>query len=489
MIKPARATGYLAALFVMDILVLQAAVPVAMRLRYVLPIGRAVLPEWAALLFYAPTISMHITVFAIWLICFIMASVYTPRRVAFWGEELQRLLVGHAAATLFLAGVLYLAKVELPRLTFGYFILLSFALMMFMRAALRAWYALRGRSAVQTLRLLIAGDGAPAASVIAQLRRHTWPGLELVGRIGECAQCESEGAQPEGAPALPSEAPLPLLGTLAEAEAVIARVQADAVLIALPRDANELLAMLVARLNTLSVRLYIVPDYFDLAFFDATIERLGVVPVIGLRDPAIDGLQRILKRVMDIVIASAALLLLSPLLLLISLAIKLEDGGAVLYRTLRMGENGRVFQMLKFRSMVINAEQLQREVNSNDDAGNIVHKRADDPRVTRVGRVLRRTSADELPQFFNVLRGDMSLVGPRPEQPWLMDRYTPWQQKRFAVPQGMTGWWQVNSREESPLLYLHSEEDLFYVQNYSLWLDIQILWKTIAVVLRGKGAY
>lgn len=477
MIKPARATGYLAALFVLDVVVLQMAVPVAMRLRYILPFGRAVLPEWAAQLFYAPTIWMHITVFLIWVTCLSMASVYTPRRVAFWGEELQRLLLGHAAAALFLAGVLYLAKVELPRLTFAYFVLLSLALMVLSRVALRLWYAVRGRPAVQTLRLLVAGNGTPAASISAQLRRYAWPGLELVGRIGD------------GAPAQGDEAVLPLLGTLDEVEEVIARVHADAVLIALPRDANDLLAALVARLNRLPVRLYIVPDYFDLAFFDATIERLGVVPVIGLRDPAIDGLQRILKRVMDILIAASLLVLLSPLLLVINLAIKLEDGGPVLYRTLRMGENGRVFQMLKFRSMVVNAEQLQADVNRSDEAGNVVHKSADDPRVTRVGRMLRRTSADELPQLLNVLRGDMSLVGPRPEQPWLMDRYSPWQQKRFAVPQGMTGWWQVNSREESPLLYLHSEEDLYYVQNYSLWLDIQILWKTVAIVLRGKGAY
>ena len=478
MIKPARATGYLAALFVLDIVVLQVAVPLAMRLRYTLPIGRVVLPEWAAQLFYAPTFWMHVTVFVIWVVSLTMASVYTPRRVALWGDEVQRLLLGHAAAALFLAGVLYLAKVELPRLTFAYFVLLSLALMVLLRVALRMWYRVRGKAAVQTLRLLIAGDGAPAASIIAQLRRHAGPGLEMVGRIGDCVPTTDADA-----------VALPHLGALTEAEAAIARVGADAVLIALPRDAHDALAMLVARVNALPVRLYIVPDYFDLAFFDATIERLGVVPVIGLRDPAIDGLQRILKRVMDILIAGAGLVFLSPIFLLISVAIKLEDGDPVLYRTPRMGENGRVFQMLKFRSMVVNAEQLQGGMNGSDDAGNVVHKRADDPRVTRVGRILRRTSADELPQLLNVLRGDMSLVGPRPEQPWLMDRYSPWQQKRFAVPQGMTGWWQVNSREESPLLYLHSEEDLYYVQNYSLWLDIQILWKTVATVLRGKGAY
>jgi exopolysaccharide biosynthesis polyprenyl glycosylphosphotransferase len=246
---------------------------------------------------------------------------------------------------------------------------------------------------------------------------------------------------------------------------------------------------LVTRLNRLPVRLYVVPDYFDLAFFDATIERLGTIPVIGLRDPAIDGLQRILKRVMDVCVSATVLLLTAPVLGLAAAAIKIEDGGPVIYRTSRMGENGRVFQMLKLRSMVVGADTMQPQLRLENGVGKVVHKRMDDPRVTRVGRFLRRTSIDELPQLVNVLRGEMSLVGPRPELPWLVDRYASWQHKRFAVPQGMTGWWQINGRSDDPLLYEHVDEDLYYIQNYSLWLDIQILWKTLAVVLRGRGAY
>jgi exopolysaccharide biosynthesis polyprenyl glycosylphosphotransferase len=384
--------------------------------------------------------------------------------------------LGHTVAALLLAGILYLAKVELPRLTFVYFYLLSLAFMILARVLLRLWYAARRKPAVQTMRLLVAGEGASAETVIGQLRRYQWPGLELAGVLTE----GETGAR--------TVADLPVLGTLATAEEVIAAQAIDGVVVALPRDAHGVLAELVARLNRLPVRLYIVPDYFDLAFFDATIERLGAVPVIGLRDPAIDGLNRILKRVMDILVSGFVLLLLSPLFLAVALAIKLEDRGPILYRTLRVGENGRLFHMLKFRSMVIDADSRRESITRMDEVGNVVYKSADDPRVTRVGRFLRRTSIDELPQLVNVLRGDMSLVGPRPEQPWLMDRYAAWQHKRFAVPQGMTGWWQINSREESPLLYLHTEEDLYYVQNYSLWLDIQILWKTLAVVLRGKGA-
>jgi lipopolysaccharide/colanic/teichoic acid biosynthesis glycosyltransferase len=138
--------------------------------------------------------------------------------------------------------------------------------------------------------------------------------------------------------------------------------------------------------------------------------------------------------------------------------------------------------------MVVNAEALQDKVNQLDQEGNLIHKVKDDPRVTRVGRFIRRWSLDELPQFFNVLKGDISLVGPRPEMPWLVEEYETWQRKRFAVPQGITGWWQVNGRSDK-MMHLHTDEDLYYIQNYSLWLDILILLKTPWVVLRGKGAY
>jgi lipopolysaccharide/colanic/teichoic acid biosynthesis glycosyltransferase len=144
--------------------------------------------------------------------------------------------------------------------------------------------------------------------------------------------------------------------------------------------------------------------------------------------------------------------------------------------------------MLKFRTMVRDAEKMRTGVEHVDENGNLIHKTKNDPRVTRVGRFLRRFSLDELPQLFNILAGTMSLVGPRPEMPYLVEKYQPWQRKRFAVPPGLTGWWQVNGRSDRPM-HLHSEDDLYYIQNYSIWLDIQILVRTIWVVLIGKGSY
>ena len=138
--------------------------------------------------------------------------------------------------------------------------------------------------------------------------------------------------------------------------------------------------------------------------------------------------------------------------------------------------------------MVADADKIQFQVDSTNANGHLVHKTKDDPRVTCAGCLLRRTSIDELPQLVNVLKGEMSLVGPLPELPWLVEKYEPWQRKRFAVPQGITGWWQVNGRSDN-LMHLHTDQDLYYIQNYSLWLDIQILWRTLGAVIRGRGAY
>ena len=236
------------------------------------------------------------------------------------------------------------------------------------------------------------------------------------------------------------------------------------------------------------MRIKVVPDYFSLALVRPNAEILGGMPIIGLRDPLIEGGPRVVKRLFDLVLS--ALLLLPGLILmgLIALLIRFDSKGKVLLRQERVGENGRGFQMYKFRTMVAGAEQeLLRSAEARlEELGS--HKQKTDPRVTRVGRILRRYSLDELPQLLNVLKGEMSLVGPRPELPWLVGKYEAWQRKRFAVPQGLTGWWQINGRSDKPM-HLHTEDDLYYVYNYSLWLDIRILLRTPLVVLRGKGAF
>ena len=195
-----------------------------------------------------------------------------------------------------------------------------------------------------------------------------------------------------------------------------------------------------------------------------------------------------LKRAFDLVFGLFTLILTLPLMTLSVLMVYFEDGSPVIFRQKRVGKNGQLFEIFKIRTMIKNAEQLQSQVEKRDTDGNLIYKTKDDPRITRVGRLLRRFSLDELPQLFNVLSGTMSLVGPRPELPYLTEMYEPWQQKRFDVLPGMTGWWQINGRSDKPL-HLHIEDDLYYIQNYSIWLDFEIIVRTIWVVLIGKGAY
>jgi lipopolysaccharide/colanic/teichoic acid biosynthesis glycosyltransferase len=234
----------------------------------------------------------------------------------------------------------------------------------------------------------------------------------------------------------------------------------DEVVVALPRRAHARLNQLVATLHELPVHARVVPDYFALALYRAAAEDFAGIPMIDLRAPALSEYQRLAKRLFDLTAGGVFTLLSLPVMGLVALAIKLDSRGLVFFRQRWVGENGRLFTMYKFRSMVCGAEQMQGQINEVDEEGHVIHKKQDDPRVTRVGRFIRRTSLDELPQLFNVLKGDMSLVGPRPELPWLVEEYDLWQRKRFAVPQGITDWWQVNGRSDKPM-HLNTEDDLY----------------------------
>jgi exopolysaccharide biosynthesis polyprenyl glycosylphosphotransferase len=194
----------------------------------------------------------------------------------------------------------------------------------------------------------------------------------------------------------------------------------------------------------------------------------------------------VVKRWIDLVVASLGLVVLAPLLLVVALAVRLDSTGPVVFRQRRIGQGGRPFVMYKFRTMVVDDDTTLRLFR--DDQGRWRHKVADDPRVTRVGRFLRRTSLDELPQLLNVLRGEMSFVGPRPELPQIVRGYEPWQHLRHVVRPGITGWWQTHGRSEYAM-HEHTELDIYYVRHLSLRLDVRIVARTVRTVLGGLGAF
>lgn len=421
---------------------------------------------------------MYLVVPVLWGITFLVASVYDPKRIYRAMDELQIVTVATVVSALLFAGLLYLTQRDFPRWLFVTFVSLDLAFLLSWRILARIGFRI-GRMPAGERRVLIVGGGEVGQRVGQMIREYEWMGLNLTGYLDD-DETSSNGDH--------EELILHVLGGVEEVRDVVERKDINDVVIALPQRAYPKINELVLALHNCPVQVRVVPDYFSLALYRASVEDFGGLPMINLRDPALNDVQRLVKRLFDLTLSGFVLALTLPFMAVIALMIKLDSHGPVIFRQQRVGENGRLFPMYKFRSMVVGAENLQSSITEVTEDGKVIFKKADDPRVTRIGRLLRHTSLDELPQLFNVFKGDMSLVGPRPELPWLVGQYEPWQHKRLAVPQGMTGWWQINGRADKPM-HLHTEDDLYYVQNYSLWMDIYILLKTPWVVVRGKGAY
>ena len=422
----------------------------------------------------------YLLVPAIWALVFLALRVYDPARALRYLGDAQAVWSAVTWATLVFAGVAYLFFREFSRLLFVYFYLIDLAFLLGWRAILQWLFRLGlGHNLVESRRVLVVGAGTVGQELGLAIRAYRWAGLELVGYADDDEA--KQGKTCAGSP---------VLGTLRDINAIVSQYTIDEIILALPPRAQEQARQVVLALQELPVNVRVVPDVFDLVFIRASVEEFAGIPLVGLREPAIEGPDRVVKRLFDLVIGSLALILLSPLMLVAALAVQIGSPGPILFRQQRIGEGGRPFQMLKFRTMYAGAEADEQRLAQATGHGppNFVKQR-DDPRVTRVGHVLRRFSVDELPQLFNVLKGNMSLVGPRPELPWLVERYEPWHRKRFAVPQGMTGWWQVNGRSDRADYALRVEDDLYYIQNWSIWLDMRILLMTLVTVILGQGAY
>lgn len=463
------------ALFTLDLALVPLALWSASVLRQTIPLGFT-----GAISEFATRVPWQLYVLApiIWGISLVSSGVYDPQLSLRWFTEALRVLWGSAIATMVTAGGLYLTYRQLPRLQFVYFFaLVTFAMLAF-RAGLRLYYRTFGKARPGGRnRILILGAGELGERVAKVLLDHSRWGFQPVGFLDD--DPSKHGQVLRG---------LPVIASIDRLKDVIEKRRVHELWVALPVNALDRLSEVVSLVETLPVRIKVVPDYFSFALIRAQSEVLGGLPAIGLRDPLIGGIPRIVKRTFDLLLSGLTLVFALPIMAVIAVFIRLDARGPILFRQERVGENGRLFQMLKFRTMVPDAEEHKEEVVERTEGEKILHKQPGDPRVTRIGRFLRRYSLDELPQLFNVIAGDMSLVGPRPEQPWLVERYDPWQRKRFAVPQGITGWWQINGRSDKPM-HLHTDDDLYYIYNYSLWLDVLILLRTPLAVLRGEGAF
>jgi exopolysaccharide biosynthesis polyprenyl glycosylphosphotransferase len=340
-----------------------------------------------------------------------------------------------------------------------------------------------GRHAV-----LLVGAGQVGTQVVDELRKYAWADINLVGYVDDDPQ--KIGQEING---------LRVLGSLDSANDLVKQLRVQDAVIALPLDAHDRLVEICEHLQKLAVRVHVIPDLFALSFPSATLDGFGGIPVIDLGMPSIHGTRRLAKRVFDTFVVCVGGLIVIPVCAVIAVLIELDSTGPVFYKQERIGENGHPFTMYKFRSMRMNNDTnlhkvyVTRLIEENikpQDLGAGVNKSLKmehDPRITRVGRFIRKTSLDELPQLINVLHGEMSLVGPRPPLAYEVAIYKEWHMRRLEAMPGITGLWQVEGRNRVSFDEM-VRIDLEYIKRQSLWLDIKILLQTPWALFSARGA-
>ncbi len=424
-----------------------------------------------------PYLALSLSLPLFWVLVVMLSGGYDPRFVGVGSDEFRRILNVGLGLTAAIAIAAYATKTDLARSYVLVALPCATLLDLLARFALRKRLHRRRRLGGCMRRTVVVGHASVAAHLATELRRESHHGLQVVAACvtGMIGNGEIAG--------------IPVIGDLASVPEVVAEFDADTVaVLACPEMSGVRLRELAWALEKRGTDLCVAPALLDVAGPRTTIRPVAGLPLLHMDHPEFTGVRRVIKSAFDKFLALVALALTIPVFLVISLAIWLGDGGPPLFRQTRVGRHGRLFTVFKFRTMVRNAEDRKAQLAASNECDDVLFKIRDDPRVTRVGAKLRRWSVDELPQLINVLLGDMSMVGPRPALPEEAAVYGEQVRRRLVVKPGITGLWQVNGRsdlswEESVRL------DLRYVENWSLALDLQILWKTLSAVGRGSGAY
>jgi exopolysaccharide biosynthesis polyprenyl glycosylphosphotransferase len=386
---------------------------------------------------------------------------------------------GLSTGTAGLLVAIFLLDIEyVSRLIIGGFYLTSLVLVIGMRLFLVWWYFKRRKeNEYNYQKVLIVGTGARAQRLSHMIRTKSEWGISIVGYLD--TDPDSVGDSIEG---------VPVLGTIQEVHDILRDNVVDEVIVAVPRNMLTSIAGIADACDQEGIELRIMADLFDLKASSVTFDLFSGVPMLSFAPVAFDSGKLLLKRLFDIVAVMFALPMLVPIMLLVALAIKLDSDGPVFFVQQRVGLRKRKFRMFKFRTMYVGSDEKQAELAHLNEAEGPIFKMENDPRVTRVGGFLRRTSLDEIPQLINVFFGSMSLVGPRPMSGTDVDKFDKAvQRKRFSVTPGLTWLWQISGRSNLPF-EKWLELDLAYIDNWSLDLDLKILVKTIPAVLLQRGA-
>ncbi len=459
-----------------DIVLINVAFLIAYWLRYDLQLFRAVDP--ANNVPYRVYLPLVLLLIIVWVLASRREGAYDLRRGRPLFDDLYGLINATTTAIMLLVVlVFFYRRLFYSRIIFIYAGLLII-LLIGMARIVRWMILTRFRQAGQGVdRVLIVGAGELGRAVMRNMIAQPELGYRVVGFLDD-DPVKSET----------DIGPIKALGPIENLPAVTKEHQIDQVIITLPWQYHRKIVRLVNEAEHVGVRARVVPDLFQLSLGGVDLEAINGIPLISIKQSALTGFNYTLKRAVDLLVSSVAMVLLGPLWLLVAIAIRLDSPGPVLFRQERIGRHGKPFILYKFRSMYQDAEAQLAKLRDKNEAAGPLFKIRDDPRRTRVGKFIRRTSIDELPQLINVLRGEMSLVGPRPGLASEVAQYQQWHYKRLEALPGITGLWQVSGRsnlsfDEMVML------DIYYVENWSLGLDLRIMLRTVPQLLFGDGAY
>jgi len=407
-----------------------------------------------------------------------LEGVYKLPRGTSFLNEFYRLVTATSVVTIILMVGNYMFQPAYhSRLVYGiagFLILVFLTISRIANRQIMVWLRRRG---VGIRHVLLVGAGEVSRMIMRVLLAKPDLGFDAVGFLDDNPEKGKKNLGPFSA-----------LGSIDNLDQVFSEYGVDEVIITLPWQYHRRIMSVLNQCTRLNVRARVVPDVLQLSLDQVDVEVLDGIPLLGVKPVSISGSRLAIKRTIDLAITTVGMIVLLPIMALVALAIKLDSSGPAIFVQKRIGKNGNSFNTFKFRSMVLEAENLREDLADFNEADGPLFKMRDDPRLTRTGRWIRRFSLDELPQIFNVLRGEMSLVGPRPALPEEVDAYESWHRKRLEVTPGLTGMWQVSGRsnlsfDEMVML------DIYYVENWSPFLDLSILLRTIPKVLSGEGAY
>lgn len=400
--------------------------------------------------------------------------IYSPKRKKSFASELFKLIQIHSFSLLFLLSFLFIFKeMDVSRKFLFYFVTFSFVFVSLYRFIVKQILRELRKKGYNKQFILIIGAGTLGKQFYDNVLRHPELGFEVVGFLDDrVKEIKSESIEYK-----------PILGKVEELDKVLEQHLIDEVVIALPLSAHEKFVKIVDACENAGVRVLIIPDFHRILPAKPSFDLFGDIPLINVRDVPLDELRnRVLKRAFDIVFSIFAIILTLPLMIIIAVIIKLTSPGPVIFKQERVGMNRRTFYMYKFRTM----KHMPQSVSDTQ------WTTPDDPRKTKFGNFLRKTSLDELPQFFNVLKGDMSVVGPRPERPYFVNQFKeeiPKYMIKHHVRPGITGWAQVNGLRGDTSISERIKYDLFYIENWTFLFDIKIVLKTITNGFINKNAY